>query len=82
MPQKVTDTCPRCLRREVQPEIDAEDYAGNPHTSYRCPACRHVWFAIRAAEPEPAYYAEHDDPDAWEADDDFNSYDRERGWSE
>lgn len=77
---KTTDTCPRCLRRDVTPEIDAEDYDGNPRTSYRCPACGHVWFTHRAAEPEPDYYATYDDPDAHEADDDFRDYDRERGW--
>lgn len=80
--QSVTDNCPRCLHREVLVTVDAEDYHGKLHTSYRCLRCRHTWFTIRTAEPEPPYYAEYDDPDAWEADDDFRAYDRERGWSE
>lgn len=78
----VNDTCPRCLTRDVRPGVDAEDYDGNPHTSYRCPNCRHVWFTKRLAEPEPETYATYDDPDAWEADDDFTDYDRAMGWTE
>jgi len=77
---KTTDTCPRCLRRDVPPQIDAEDYDGNPSSSYRCPACGHRWFTHRTAEPEPDHYATYDDPDAFEADDDFTDYDRDRGW--
>ena len=81
MAQRVTDSCPNCLRRDVPPRVDAEDYAGNPHTSYRCPACWHVWTTRRVAEPAEPYYATYDDPDAWEADDDFTDYDREDGWT-
>ena len=74
------DNCPRCLRRDVPPLVDAEDYHGNPHTSYRCPACGWTWITRRLAEPEEPYYQPSDDPDAWEAEDDFTDYDRERGW--
>lgn len=80
MSQNVNDTCPCCCKRDVPPRVDAEDYDGNPHTSYRCPACGWTWFTIRRAEPQPDYYATYDDPDAWEAEDDFTSYDRARGW--
>lgn len=77
MARNVNDTCPRCLRRDVEPLVDAEDYHGNPHTSYRCPNCHHVWVTRRTAEPEESRYADPediDDPDAWEADDDFSDY--------
>lgn len=80
MAQRVTDSCPNCLRRDVPPQVDAEDYHGNPHTSYRCPVCWHVWTTQRTAEPAEPYYAIYDDPDAWEADDDFTDYDRDGGW--
>ncbi|WP_367134526.1 MULTISPECIES: hypothetical protein [Streptomyces] len=71
----MTDACPRCLRRHVPPYVDAEDYDGNLHASYRCPACGHSWVTRRTAEPEPSRYATYDDPDAWEAEDDFSDYD-------
>jgi hypothetical protein len=71
----VNDTCPRCLHRDVGPYVNAEDYDGNPSASYRCPACAHVWVTRRIAEPEQPYYATYDDPDAWEAEDDFSDYD-------
>lgn len=76
----VNDTCPRCLRRDITPASDMEDYSGNLHTGYRCGRCGHVWLTRRIAEPEPDRYATYDDPDAWEAEDDFTDYDRERGW--
>lgn len=79
--RNVNDSCPNCLERDVPPRVDAEDYHGNPHSSYRCPRCRHVWTTRRLAEPEPDHYATYDDPDAWEAEDDFRTYDRDRGWS-
>lgn len=75
-----TDSCPRCLRSDIEPAIDAEDYWGNPHSSYRCPGCGHRWVTRRIGEPEPGRYRTPDDPDAWEAEDDFTGYDRERGW--
>jgi hypothetical protein len=74
----VIDTCPNCLRRDVGPRLDEEDYDGNPHSTYACPSCGHTWSAQRIAEPEPPRYAVYDDPDAWEADDDFTDYDRAR----
>lgn len=79
----MTDTCPACLRPDVEPAVDAEDYDGNPRSSYRCPRCGWTWFTQRTGEPARdrfATYADHDDPDAWEADDDFSDYDRARGW--
>lgn len=75
-----TDTCPRCLRRDIEPYIDREDYHGNPRSVYACPSCAWTWRTERIAEPEPEYYAVYDDPDAWEADDDFTAYDQAR-WS-
>jgi hypothetical protein len=72
----VNDTCPRCLRRDVPPFLDREDYHGNPHSTYACPGCGWTWTTQRIAEPEPDQYAVYDDPDAWEADDDFTAYDR------
>jgi transposase len=72
-----SDTCPRCLRRDVKPAAVAEDYDGSSRSSYRCPGCGWTWLTRRAAEPEPSPFVEHDDPDAWEADDDFTDYD---GW--
>lgn len=77
--REMLDNCPRCLTRDVIPLVDAEDYHGNPHTSYRCPRCGHVWITRRLAEPDDLV-DEFDDPDAWEADDDFTSYDRDVGW--
>lgn len=74
----VNDTCPRCLRRNVPPRIDAEDYGGNPHSSYTCPGCGWTWHTQRTAEPAAEQYAVYDDPDAWEADDDFTDYDQAR----
>jgi ssDNA-binding Zn-finger/Zn-ribbon topoisomerase 1 len=74
----VNDTCPNCLRRGVEPRLDQEDYDGNPHSTYTCPSCGHTWNAQRIAEPEPPRYAAYDDPDAWEAEDDFTAYDRAR----
>lgn len=76
----MNDSCPRCLARDVAPHTDAEDYDGNLHTSYRCPRCGNTWVTRRTAPPEPDPYATYDDPDAWEADDDFTAYDRDRGW--
>jgi hypothetical protein len=81
MAQRVTDSCPACLRPDVAPQVDAEDYHGNPHSAYRCPRCGWAWTTRRLAEPEPDHYATYDDPDAWEAEDDFSDYDGERGWS-
>lgn len=74
----VNDSCPRCMRRDVKPYLDREDYHGNTYSLYVCPGCGHTWRAQRIAEPEADYYAVYDDPDAWEADDDFTAYDRER----
>lgn len=76
----MNDTCPRCLRREVLPIRDMEGYDGRLHASYRCDNCGHTWVTRRAAEPEGDRYATYDDPDAWEAEDDFRDYDRDRGW--
>ena len=76
----VNDNCPRCLQRDVRPTIDAEDYDGNPRSSYRCPRCRHVWFTHRIAEPIESRFQPSDDPDAWEAEDDFSDYDNEPSW--
>lgn len=77
----VNDTCPSCCKRDVPPHVDAEDYDGNPHSAYRCPACRHTWLTVRRTDTASGDYATYDDPDAWEADDDFSDYDRARGWS-
>lgn len=74
------DNCPRCLQRDITPTVDAEDYNGNPRSAYRCPRCLHTWFVHRVGEPEPDRHATYDDPDAWEADDDFRDYDRAMGW--
>lgn len=71
-----TDTCPRCLHQAVTPTVDTEDYSGNPHTAYKCPACHHVWTTRRLAAPETPTYATYDDPDAWEAHDTYATYDR------
>ena len=75
-----TDSCPRCLTRGIKPRVDAEDYDGNTHKVHCCSRCGHRWVTRRIAEPEESSYAECDDPDAWEADDDFSDYDRDRGW--
>jgi predicted RNA-binding Zn-ribbon protein involved in translation (DUF1610 family) len=80
MKHELADNCPRCLRRDVPPTREAEDYQGNTHAAYECPACGWVWRTERTAPAEEPYYAAYDDPDAWEADDDFTDYDRERGW--
>lgn len=76
----MTDSCPCCLRRDVEPFRDLEGYDGNPLSAYRCPGCGHAWTVRRTAVPEPDRYAVYDDPDAWEADDDFSDYDEACGW--
>jgi transposase-like protein len=78
---ELADNCPRCLRRDVAPIQEAEDYDGNTYARYQCPSCTWSWRTQRTARPEESRYAVYDDPDAWEADDDFSDYDQERSWS-
>lgn len=77
---ELADNCPRCLRRDIAPVREAEDYNGNTVAWFACPHCWHRWITTRKAPAEESRYAEYDDPDAWEAEDDFSAYDRER-WS-
>jgi hypothetical protein len=74
----VTDNCPECATGPARPT--ASRTGDRQHTDhYRCPRRGHVWFTTRAVEPEPDRSANHDDPDAWEADDDPPPYDPQYG---
>ena len=42
----MTDTCPNCLRRDVQPRAERTDNA-QIRSAYRCPSCGHAWITSR-----------------------------------
>ncbi|MFD3503726.1 hypothetical protein [Streptomyces sp. NPDC058678] len=66
------DNCPRCCA-----STDPQDPADEPQR-YICRSCGHYWTTSRNhtvwAPPADAY-ATYDDPDAWEANDPYDTYD-------
>lgn len=51
----MTDSCPNCVHRGVEPNGEQRDGNQITHT-YRCPVCRREWFASRYL---PAYSELH-----------------------
>lgn len=42
----MTDTCPDCLERGIQPRAERTD-ATQLRSAYRCPHCGHAWITNR-----------------------------------
>ncbi|MGV9588206.1 hypothetical protein [Streptomyces tendae] len=45
------DSCPQCLRYDVQPDSGIAEGAAAFVAGYRCPACRHVWTCMWGVVP-------------------------------
>ncbi|MEV8548361.1 hypothetical protein AB0L04_00700 [Streptomyces glaucescens] len=49
----MTDSCPRCNRRDVPPRAERTDDT-QTRSAYRCPACGHAWITSRLRSAYPA----------------------------
>jgi transposase-like protein len=49
----MTDTCPRCCRRNVRPRAERTD-GTQIRSAYRCPGCGHAWITSRLRSAYPA----------------------------
>lgn len=48
----MTDTCPSCLERDVQPRAERDD-GHQTRSAYRCPHCGHAWITSRLNDAYP-----------------------------
>ncbi|WP_159056571.1 hypothetical protein [Streptomyces yokosukanensis] len=49
----MTDTCPNCLERGIQPRAERRDDT-QIRSAYRCPHCHHAWITNRQRTAHPA----------------------------